>query len=84
MSYGGNTEEFYYKQISNAYIEENKLFILEKSFYVYNDWNDYVNKVSVFSNYDRKSLIDYFEKDANEALNIDTDKNMKLFKNDFN
>ena len=66
--------ENYYRKIDSAFTKDNKIYIKEKSFYVYNDWDDYISKVSVFSNYDKKDMLDYFEQDSSEALTIDEDK----------
>ena len=71
---GSDGYEKYYRKIASAYKEGNKIYIKEKLFFVYNDWNDYISKVSIFSNYDKKNLLDYFEQDAKDGLNIDIDK----------
>lgn len=73
---GSSGYEKYYRKIDSAYKEGDRIYINEKSFFVYDDWNDYISKVSIFSNYDKKNLLDYFEQDSNEALNIDTNKYM--------
>lgn len=66
--------ENYYRKIDSAFEKGNKIYIKEKLFFVYNDWDDYISKVSVFSNYDKKDMLDYFEQDSSEELTIDEDK----------
>lgn len=62
--------ERFYREITSAYKENDRLYIKEKSFFVYNDWNDYYSHVSVFTNIDKKNLIDYYEEDSNGSRDI--------------
>lgn len=71
---GDDGNELYYREVSAAYQEGINIYIEEKSFYVYNDWDEHISKVSVFDNYDKQSILDYFEQDSSEMLEIDKDK----------
>ena len=67
----------YLRKITSAYAKGDKIYIKEKSIFIYNDWDDYYSHVSVYSNHDQKKLLDYFEADPN--VGFDKDEVMNKF-----
>ncbi len=66
----GNQFESFYRKITKAYQENNTIYIYEKSIYVYDDWDDYVSKKSIYNNYNKEKLLDYIETDSSENYKI--------------
>lgn len=71
---GGSVFEFYYRKIDSAYKVNDRLYIKEKMFYLYDDWDDYISKKTVYSNPDRNNVLDYLETDSTGDYVIDKEK----------
>lgn len=51
----------YYRVIDSAYVNDNKLYIREKLIYYTYDFNEVINKVSIYDNPDMINILDYRE-----------------------
>ena len=58
------------RKIVAATKNENTLTITEKVIYIYNDWDDTKNKVSIYNNAQKEKLLDYFETPSIEELQV--------------
>lgn len=66
------SEKFYHKIIS-ANEEDDKIIILEKSLYVYNDWNSNNSHITIYNNIIDKKIISSYNLDSNSEININID-----------
>ena len=58
------------RKIVAATKNENTITITEKVIYIYNDWDDAKNKVSIYNNAQKEKLLDYFETPSIEELQV--------------
>lgn len=61
---GGNEYEFFRRQLIDAKKDGEYIYLKEKSIYFYNNWNDFVSRIYVYNDYERKGLLDYIEVDS--------------------
>ena len=64
---GSNTG--YYRVIDSAYVNDNKLYIREKLIYYTYDFNEVINKVSIYDNPDMINILDYREFSSYDEIN---------------
>lgn len=72
---GGNAYEFFYRKITEIEETDKELFIYEKSIYVYDDWvgEGVDSHITIYNNIVDKNVIEKFNQDSNEQLNITLD-----------
>lgn len=72
---GGNAYEFFYRKITDTEETDKELFIYEKSIYVYDDWvgEGVDSHITIYNNIVDKNVIEKFNQDSNEQLNITLD-----------
>jgi len=61
---GGSQFEFIKRKITEAYQQDNKIYILEKSIYVFDDWDDYISKKYIYDDCNQNKLLNYLETDS--------------------
>ena len=59
----------YYRVIDSAYVNDNKLYIKEKLIYYTYDFNEVINKVSIYDNPDMTNILDYREISSYDEIN---------------
>lgn len=59
----------YYRVIDSAYVNGNKLYIKEKLIYYTYDFNEVINKVSIYDNPDMINILDYREISSYDEIN---------------
>ena len=59
----------YYRVIDSAYVNDNKLYIREKLIYYTYDFNEVINKVSIYDNPDMTNILDYREISSYDEIN---------------
>lgn len=59
----------YYRVIDSAYVNNNKLYIKEKLIYYTYDFNEVINKVSIYDNPDMINILDYREISSYDEIN---------------
>ena len=59
----------YYRVIDSAYVNDNKLYINEKLIYYTYDFNEVINKVSIYDNPDMINILDYREISSYDEIN---------------
>ena len=59
----------YYRVIDSAYVNDNKLYIREKLIYYTYDFNEVINKVSIYDNPDMINILDYREISSYDEIN---------------
>lgn len=59
----------YYRVIDSAYVNDNKLYIREKLIYYTYDFNEVINKVSIYDNPDMINILDYREFSSYDEIN---------------
>ena len=59
----------YYRVIDSAYVNDNKLYINEKLIYYTYDFNEVINKVSIYDNPDMTNILDYREISSYDEIN---------------
>ena len=59
----------YYRVIDSAYVNDNKLYIKEKLIYYTYDFNEVINKVSIYDNPDMINILDYREISSYDEIN---------------
>ena len=59
----------YYRVIDSAYVNDNKLYIKEKLIYYTYDFNEVINKVSIYDNPDMINILDYREISSHDEIN---------------
>ena len=59
----------YYRVIDSAYFNDNKLYIREKLIYYTYDFNEVINKVSIYDNPDMINILDYREISSYDEIN---------------
>ena len=59
----------YYRVIDSAYVNDNKLYIKEKLIYYTYDFNEVINKVSIYDNPDMINILDYREFSSYDEIN---------------
>lgn len=64
---GGNESEFMRRKIIEAKQVDNKIKILEKSIFFYNDWDDKLSKRFIYNDVNRSKKLDYIEKSSSES-----------------
>lgn len=69
----GNMNEKFYRKIISANEEDDKIIILEKSLYVYNDWNSNNSHITIYNNITDKKIISSYNLDLDSEMNIDID-----------
>lgn len=67
---GGSQFESFKRQIVDAKKEGQQVKIFEKSIYIYNDWDDYVSRRYVYSDYSQEKMLDYIETSSSENTDI--------------
>lgn len=70
---GGSMSEKFYHKIISANEEDDKIIILEKSLYVYNDWNSNNSHITIYNNIIDKKIISSYNLDSNSEININID-----------
>ena len=61
---GGSSTETFLRKILSARQEENFIYIVEKSIYIYNDWDDYISRNYIYKDCNKEEMIDYQERDS--------------------
>lgn len=59
----------YYRVIDSAYVNDNKLYIKEKLIYYTYDFNEVINKISIYDNPDMINILDYREISSYDEIN---------------
>lgn len=59
----------YYRVIDSAYVNDNKLYIREKLIYYTYDFNEVINKVSIYDNPNMTNILDYREISSYDEIN---------------
>ena len=76
----GDTNNYYFREIVEAFENKDELVILEKSIYVYYDWSEGYNYVYVYNNaFDRKIINEYSGK-LDEIKFIDYEDKASTYK----
>ncbi len=70
---GGSMFESFKRKLISAREEDNYFYITEKSIYIYNDWDDYISRRYIYSDYNQEKMLDYIETSSNESLTITVD-----------
>lgn len=68
---GGSSSEKFYRQIIEASKTEDKIIILEKSIYVYNDFDSSTPSITIYNNVTNKDIIKKSNSCTNININID-------------
>ena len=64
---GGSNTETFLRKVLSARQEENYIYILEKSIYVYNDWDEYISRNYIYKDCNKNEMIDYQETESTES-----------------
>lgn len=70
---GGNSHERFYRKVIKAMQKNNVIQLVEKSIYLYSDWDDHISRIYIYNNYDRENVLDYYEKPSSEDVNVNLD-----------
>lgn len=68
---GGNMNEKFYRKIINATEEDGKIIILEKSLYVYYDFDYEISNIIIYNNIIDKKIISEYNLDSSNELSVD-------------
>ncbi|HIS87122.1 MAG TPA: hypothetical protein IAB49_03200 [Candidatus Caccenecus avistercoris] len=68
---GGNMNEKFYRKIISATEEDDKIIILEKSLYVYYNFDSEISHITIYNNIIDKNIISEYNSDSSNELNID-------------
>lgn len=75
---GGSNIEYFLRKVVSARQEKNYIYIVivEKSVYLYNDWNDYISRKYVYKDCSKEEMIDYQETDSSGSYQLSIDSYM--------
>ena len=68
---GGNMNEKFYRKITSATEDDDKIIILEKSLYVYYDFDYEISNIIIYNNIIDKKIISEYNLDSSNELSID-------------
>ena len=74
---GGNSREKFLRKIIEAKETKEKIQIIEKSIYISYDWDDEINHISIYNNYNKEKKLHYTEIPSNEIYDISLDDYME-------
>ena len=70
---GGNMNEKFYRKITSAIEEDDKIIILEKSLYVYYDFDSEISHITIYNNITDKKIIKIYDIKPGESMGINID-----------
>lgn len=70
---GGNMNAKFYRKITDATKEDDKIIILEKSIYAYHDWDQVSSHITIYNNIINKDIIKTYDMNPEESMNINID-----------
>ena len=68
---GGNMNEKFYRKITSATEDDDKIIILEKSLYVYYDFDYEISNIIIYNNIIDKKIISEYNLDSSNELSVD-------------
>ena len=68
---GGNMNEKFYRKITSATEDDDKIIILEKSLYVYYNFDFEISNIIIYNNIIDKKIISEYNLDSSNELSID-------------
>lgn len=70
---GGNMNEKFYRKITSAIEEDDKIIILEKSLYVYYNFDSEISHITIYNNITDKMIIKTYDMNPGESMDINID-----------